>query len=76
MGLKAVVRDGHLRLEEPTDLPEGTVVDLVVDDEDRRLDGEELGRLNAALARGAAQIESGDWVDAEALSSQLEQRSE
>jgi len=29
LALKAVVRNGHLVLDEPTELPEGAVVDLV-----------------------------------------------
>ena len=33
MVLRAHVKDGYLRVDEPTTLPEGTVLDLVVDDE-------------------------------------------
>lgn len=43
MGLEAVVKDGHLRLEEPTDLPEGTVLELVVDAEESSIRAEEAG---------------------------------
>lgn len=53
--LKAVVRDGRLTLNEPTELPEGEVVELVpadpyshLDDADELDDGERA-RLDAAL---------------------------
>ncbi len=71
MGLKAVVRDGYLRLEEPTDLPEGTVLELVVDDEEDELTPEQLQALNRALERGVAQLESGQWVDGDELLARL-----
>jgi hypothetical protein len=41
MVLRALVKNGHLVLDEPTSLPEGTVLDLVVDDEGDNLDDEE-----------------------------------
>ena len=55
--LKAVVRNGRLTVDEPTDLPEGTVVDLYLDADE--LDDEELARLDAALDRSAAQVAAG-----------------
>src|SRR5438094_5361860 len=41
------VRDGHLVVSEPTTLPEGTVVNLVVDDEGDDLDEVERAALHA-----------------------------
>ena len=32
-GLRARVENGRLKLDEPTTLPEGTVLDLVIDDD-------------------------------------------
>ena len=45
--LKAHVRGGRLVVDEPTDLPDGTEVELVAVDEE--LDPEERARLDAAL---------------------------
>jgi hypothetical protein len=45
--LKAQVRGGRLVLDEPTDLPEGTEVELVASDH-VDLDPEERARLDAA----------------------------
>lgn len=58
MALRAVVQNGRLVVDEPTNLPEGTVLDLVVDDEGDDLDDEERAalhaRLDAALASAGA----------------------
>ena len=59
--LKAQVRGGRLVLDEPTDLPEGTEVELtLVDDE---FDPEERARLLQAIEDGAKDIERGDYDD-------------
>ena len=47
--LRARVEKGRLVLDEPTTLPEGTVVDLVADDEGDDLTNEERRALNEAL---------------------------
>ena len=57
--IRAVVRDGRLRLDEPTELPEGTVLDLVVDDEGDDLDDEQRIALHASLARSIKQADAG-----------------
>ncbi len=44
-GLRARVQNGRLVVDEPTALPEGTVLDLVVDDEGDDLDAAEGSRL-------------------------------
>ncbi len=49
MALRAIVQNGRLVLDEPTALPEGTVLDLVVDDEGDDLDDEERALLHARL---------------------------
>jgi hypothetical protein len=63
--LKAHVRGGRLVLDEPTDLPDGTEVELVaVDDE---FDPEERARLDAALERSRAQARAGQLIDGDTV---------
>ena len=49
MALRARVHKGRLILDEPTNLPEGTVVDLAMDDEGDDLTPAERKRLEAQL---------------------------
>jgi hypothetical protein len=67
---KAQVRGGRLVLDQPTDLPEGTEVELtpVLDDD---LDAEERQALESSLARSAAQLARNDLVDADEVLRQL-----
>ena len=58
-GFRARVENGRLVIDEPTDLPEGTVLDLVADDEGDNLMDEERTALHAAIARSAADAEAG-----------------
>lgn len=51
MALKAIVRNGRFVIDEPTDLPDGTELDLVVDDEQGEHSPEELRALNAAISK-------------------------
>jgi hypothetical protein len=67
--LKAHVRGGRLVLDEPTELPEGEVVELVPLDEvlangGDYLDDEERKRLHESLRESLRQIEAGQTVDA------------
>ncbi len=67
--LKAHVRSGRLVLDEPTELPEGEVVELVPLDEvlasgGDYLDAEERERLHASLREGIRQMKAGQTVDA------------
>jgi hypothetical protein len=62
--LRARVENGRLVIDEPTDLPEGTVLDLVVDDEGDTLTDEEREALHAALERGIADASSGRVTEA------------
>jgi len=50
-GLRARIHKGRLIVDEPTDLPEGTVLDLVVDDEGDDMDDAERAALDASIAR-------------------------
>lgn len=60
--IRARVINGRLLLDAPTTLPEGTVLDLVVDDEGDELDEldeQERAALNAAISRGWASVMAG-----------------
>ena len=57
--LRARVRNGRLVLDEPTDLPEGTEVDLVPADGWDDLDDEDRQRLHEALAASEEDVEQG-----------------
>lgn len=58
--LIARVRNGRLVLDEPTDLPEGTVVELMPADD---MDDEERAELNRTLEEGIEQARAGDTID-------------
>jgi hypothetical protein len=60
--LKASVRNGRLVVDEPTDLPEGAELDVVVLDD--VLSAEERIELHASLARALSDSEAGRGMDA------------
>jgi len=77
--LKAHVKNGRLLLDEPTDLPEGEVIELMpVDDvlaaggDD--LDDEERAELHAELSASIAEAEAGQTVDFAEVLAELRQR--
>ena len=57
--LKARVENGRLLLDEPTELPEGTVLDLVADDEGDDLSDPERLALHDALSTSWGSAEAG-----------------
>ena len=57
--VRARVRGGRLVLDEPTSLPDGTEIDLIVADEADDLDDEERALLRAAIDRGLDDVRSG-----------------
>ena len=62
--VKAHGRGGRVVLDEPTELPDGTEIELtVVEDDD--FEPEERARLDAALDAGIAAARAGDLVDAD-----------
>jgi hypothetical protein len=68
--LKAKVQNGRLVLDEPTDLPEGTEVEvMLVDDAD--FDPEERARLLQAIEESEEDIARGDYVDGMEFANQL-----
>lgn len=62
--LHARVKNGHLVVDEPTELPEGTVVDLMrLDDDD--MSPEERLEIDASIDRGIEQMNRGEGIPAE-----------
>ena len=57
---KGRVVNGRLHLDEPVDLPEGTVVDLITPDEGDDLDDEERKALHAALDQAWRGVQRGE----------------
>ena len=57
--LKARVQNGRLVLDEPTDLPEGTEVELVSMDDWDNLDDDDRRRLHEALAASEDDVADG-----------------
>ena len=62
--LKAHVKNGRIVVDEPTDLPEGAEVELVIVGSDE-LDDEERARLHASLDRALDDEDAGRVVDAD-----------
>jgi len=65
MTLKAHVHQGRLIVDEPTELPEGTEVDLLPLDPGDWLDPADRAALHRALVASQADVEAGRLVDAE-----------
>lgn len=57
--IRARVVNGRLQVDAPTSLPEGTVLNLVVDDEGDDLDATERAALNSAISRAWASTQAG-----------------
>jgi hypothetical protein len=72
--LKARVENGRLKLDEPTDLPDGTVVPLEIADDWDDLDDEERAALHASIREGIDDLEAGRTVDARTAIAQLRSR--
>ncbi|MCB9595137.1 MAG: hypothetical protein H6719_20635 [Sandaracinaceae bacterium] len=74
MGVKATVTNGRLVMDEPTTLPEGTVLELVIDDEGDELDDRERAALDAAISESLRQAANGDTVPADDVLAKLRAR--
>lgn len=70
-GIRAIVRNGRLVVDEPTGLPEGTVLHLVLDDEGDNLDQSERALLHAAIREGLAEAEAGRLIPADEFLAEL-----
>ncbi len=68
--LKAHVRNGRLVLDEPTELPEGTEVELVPVEGDE-LDEAERAELEEAIRESEAELDAGLGVTEEELWARL-----
>jgi hypothetical protein len=78
--LRARVQNGRIVLDEPTQLPEGQVIELVPLDDvlaggGDYLDAEDRERLHASIDRGLADVEAGRTVDADEVIAELRARS-
>ena len=69
--VRAKVKNGRLLVDEPTELPEGTVMELVMDDEGDDLDEEERKALHAAIDKAWEQVKAGRTRPAESLIDEL-----
>jgi hypothetical protein len=65
--LRGRVTGGHIVVDEPTDLPDGTELTLVVLDADDEMTADERADLDAMIARGRADIAVGKGVSSEEL---------
>ena len=72
--LRARVEKGRLVLDEPTTLPEGTVVQLVADDEDDDLTDDERRALHDALSASWQSAQAGDLRPASDILDELRRR--
>ncbi|HVR63678.1 MAG TPA: hypothetical protein VMU50_17375 [Polyangia bacterium] len=71
MTLKARVRAGRLVIDEPTDLPEGTELELLPLDPGDWLDDADRAALHDALRQSESDVEAGRLMTAEDLLRQL-----
>lgn len=74
MAIRASVIAGRLVVDEHTDLPEGTVLDLVLDDEGDDFDDAEREALRQALIRSHQQALAGQTRDASEIVGTLRSR--
>lgn len=74
MSIRASVIAGRLVVAQETTLPEGTVLDLVADDEGDDLLPDDVRRLNEALERSIAQVAAGQTADASEVLRRLSDR--
>jgi hypothetical protein len=72
--LRARVQDGRLRLDQPTELPEGTELDLVIDDEGDDLTERERQALHETLSRSWTSAQTGKLRPAAAIISELRRK--
>ena len=72
--LRARVEKGRLVLDEPTSLPDGTVVDLVADDGGDDLTDEERRALHEALSKSWESAKAGGLRAGSAILGELRPR--
>lgn len=74
MGVRATVQNGRLIVDQETQLPEGTVLDLVIDDEGDDLDDAQRRASDQAIARSLEQAEAGQMRPALEILARLHAR--
>ena len=74
MTLKARVRAGRLVVDEPTDLPEGTEVELLPLDPGDWLNESDRRALHEALRQSDADVAAGRLIDATDILNELRSR--
>jgi len=72
--IRARVKNGRLVLDEPTNLPDGTTLDLVLDDEGDELTPQERKALDDAIAKAWASAQAGKLRPADQLIAELRSR--
>ena len=72
--LKARVKAGRLVVDEPTDLPEGTEIELLPLDPGDWLDEEDRAALHKALRDSEEDVKAGRLVDADTVLRELRSR--
>ena len=71
-GLRARVENGRLVLDEPTTLPEGTVIDLVIDDDpEDDLDEAERRARDESIRQGLEDAKAGRTTPASEILEEL-----
>jgi hypothetical protein len=71
MTIKARVRDGRLILDEPTNLPDGTEIELLPLDPGDWLDEADRAALHEALRQSESDVAAGHLVSAEEILKEL-----
>ena len=71
--LKAQVKNGRLVMDEPTELPEGTVLELAAYDPGDDLDDAERAELHSALEKSFAEARAGRLIPVEKVLAKLRQ---
>jgi hypothetical protein len=71
MTLKARVKAGRLVVDEPTDLPEGTEIELLPLDPGDWLDDDDRAKLHQALKDSDEDVKAGRLFDAEVILREL-----
>lgn len=74
--LRARVQNGRLHLDQPTGLPEGTELDLVIDDEGDDLTEHERLALHETLSRSWTSAQAGKLHPAAAIIDELRRKGE
>jgi hypothetical protein len=69
--LRAQVKNGRLVMDEPTELPEGSVVPLEISKDWDELDDDDRAALHRALDEAEADVEAGRVVGIEELRARL-----